>query len=215
MSIKKFLTVFIVSFIIFGTGSNLVSADLIEDDDLLNGVVKDAAHRFCLAVGTAGSKDNESLQEEVEVEVEVEEEDINTKEFETQSSGWSGQLDISESGSSIYLPVEEGNTLNGYCHIYVRHMQYANGQHKQKHNGVSQFENARYPITTMEIIMEVINRDSSVEYHPTIKGRGTKTAFSPTEGQQVTVVMQKGSTWSGGKYDDYDWVIISAYPSGY
>lgn len=126
------------------------------------------------------------------------------------NSPWSSQIRISDSGSRIVLPFVQYVNY-GYCHLFDRHMKYANNRTKHTStNGASQFTYARYPSTTMDIAMEAINGTTLLIPDPNIPNRYTKSAYSKTERQNVTVVLHRGSDWNG--FGSYDWVIITAYP---
>lgn len=131
-------------------------------------------------------------------------------EITPNAAQWSSEIRISDSGSRIVLPfVKYANY--GYCHIFDRHMKYANN--RAKHTGpndASQFTYAKYPAQTMDIIMEAINGTTLLVPDPKIPNRYTKSAYSKKERQNVTVVLHRGSNWDG--FGAYDWVIISAYP---
>lgn len=206
---RKFLLLCVLAVMLISSGTGTVSADLLEDDDLMNGVVKDSANRFCFSVGTASIETTDST-------IQTTDSTIQSTDSTIQSTAFSSITRTSKSGSKIFLPVEAGNTRYGYCHLYMYHMHASNGKHGQKDsNSKSQFENARYPSTTMDVIMEVINKDKSLSNSTTIPGRASKTAYSSIEGQQVTVSIHLASGWTGKDYGDKDWIVVSAYPSGY
>ncbi|QPQ30998.1 hypothetical protein [Lysinibacillus sp. JNUCC 51] len=129
------------------------------------------------------------------------------------ATGWKDQTGKSAKGSKIVMPVEKFRDY-GYCHIFDKHMKYANTktENEVKINGAwkSQFQYAQFPSTAMETAMEVINGTDELEPDTEKANRFTKTFFSYNEKQRVRVVLQRGSTWGG--YNSYDWVIVSMYP---
>lgn len=121
------------------------------------------------------------------------------------------QIRTSEAGSRIVLPVISGLYNYGYCHLFERHMEYANGTRNYKKNGASQFQYARYPEATMKIIMEVI--DGTTLLIPESEGKYSKSKYSNTEKQNVKVILRRGSdVTNGGNFSAYDWVVVTAYP---
>lgn len=149
-----------------------------------------------------GEKNLESFKS-IEVETGI-------PEYEIQSNIKS-EIRTSSSGSRIVMPFGNVFIKYGYCHIFERHMQTSNGTTGKWTKGVSQFKYARFPTTTMDIIIDVINKAPLVR-DPLIPGRATKTAYSSIEGQNVTVVIHETKHFSSRSYDSYDWIIISSYP---
>ena len=122
-------------------------------------------------------------------------------------SGFYDQYSTSTSGSKIIMSVGNVVTGYGYCHIFYRHMKYAEGYVYEKVEiDATQFKFAINPLTAMGVVMEVIN--GTTNKVPEGSGKYSKTAYSSTAGTRVKVVFAPGSP----QYSAYDWKIITMFP---
>lgn len=128
-------------------------------------------------------------------------------------STFKNQVATSSQGSKIIMPIGQF-TNYGYCHTFKGHMLNANGNKKYSKtiNGEkkSQFQYPRYPETTMDIIIEVVNGTKTLTCQKDKPTRCTKEAYSDLEDQKVKVVLERGKNFSN--YNTYEWVVITAYP---
>lgn len=178
------------------------SEEQIQPYDLayLNERVKLESKRYCF-----GGVDARSInQEEVIIDT------TNVSDIDVLSgSMWSSQIRTSESGSRIVSPTNPGNGY-GYCHIFLGHMQWANGYSVETVNRSTQFPFAAFPLPTMDIIMDVVDGTTRLDPVTGKPNRKSKTAYSPTAGTRVYVLLEEGS--SANSYGAYDWVVVTAYP---
>lgn len=172
-----------------GTSDELIQPYSLE---LLNDAVKFEANRQC-----RGGVDARSINS-----VEVIENSTNESDIEVQSSsGWSDQNATSDAGSKIRLTSER------YCHIFMAHMQWANGYQVENVYGSTQFAFATYPASTMDIIMQVVDGTTKLDPVNGYPNRKSKHTYSSIAGTRVFVVLEKPSNTSS-----YDWKVITAYP---
>lgn len=182
--------------------SNNVSAMYQEDIDstdtsveaynqgLLSKIVQDQAGSYC--AGWTRSVDETELDEISSV---------------PYLSNFTSEIRTSVAGSRIVLPAT-GNR-HGYCHIFQRHMKYSNGRTKHEVGDASQFQYARYPKPTMDIIMQVVN-GTKILMDTNDPNRKYKIAWSTTEKQNVKVILHRGRDFN--PYGAYDWVVVTAHP---
>lgn len=119
------------------------------------------------------------------------------------------QTATSKSGSKIFLPCKP--TKIGYFHIMDRHMIKPRAMYGNTLvNGAGQFYYKHVEKPTMNIIMDVINRQNTLVQDKKNPKRYSKTIYTATDVSTVKVIMEKGTNANG--YSKYDWVIITAYP---
>ncbi|WP_413363106.1 hypothetical protein [Lysinibacillus sp. 3P01SB] len=114
-------------------------------------------------------------------------------------------------GSKIMMPSGKGWENYGYCHIYKGHMQ-NNILAKKMYtfNGKSQFQAVYNPHATIDIMKNVVDYDRyyvRVDDYKIYKQRD-----NAREGQTVRVVLYDPKGWSTREFDQYDYIVITAYP---
>lgn len=163
----------------------------------------------------------EMSEEEEDTFTIIEDEGTYTRTVETNDSimpyavsAFKNEVATSSQGSKIILPLGQFTPAYGYCHTFKGHMLNSDGtkKHSVKIGGEpkSQFQYPRYPETTMDIIVEVVNGTTDLKCQKERPTRCTKEANSKLEGQKVKVVLERGKSYSG--YSNYNWVVITAYP---
>lgn len=128
-------------------------------------------------------------------------------------SNFKNVVATSDLGSKMIIPLGQF-TNYGYCHTFKGHMLNSNGNKKYSKliggEYKSQFQYPRYPETTMDIVMNVVNGTTTLTCQTNKPTRCTKEAKSNLEGQNVRVVLERGSNFAN--YSNYKWVVITAYP---
>lgn len=222
---KTFLFFITLTFLfssVFLVTPNSVSAD----PGLFGEIVRDQASDACInniarASLPLGEEETFTfIEDEGETFTIIEDEGTYTRTVESNNSSipfsisaFKNEVATSDLGSKIILPLAEFNNY-GYCHTFKGHMLYANGTKKysKKIGGEtkSQFQYPRYPETTMDIIVQVVNGTTTLNCQKDKPTRCTKEAYSKLEGQRVKVVLERGKSLAN--YNNYDWVVITSYP---
>lgn len=189
--IYQILFAFVLVFSVISINGKTVSAD-----PFMSNLVKQEANRHCGISALVVPEDQSTS---------IIQEDSIVQEAST-SSTFSSKIRTSKSGSSIVLSTLSGKNY-GYCHIYLGHMKYSNGTPKYSYNGKTQFIYAEFPSDTMDIAMEVINKQDNLIYGGKTD-RYYKQIYSSLAGQTVRVVLHRGKSFGYRQ----DWVIVSMYP---